>query len=70
MQIDRIPLARAQRAVVLQVLTTDRPVARDALESVAALERLQAEGVLVIEGERVRASRSARHLDALGLIAV
>jgi hypothetical protein len=68
MQGKRIDLA--QRAIVLQVLSNDRPMARDELEPVAALERLEAEGVLVIEDERVRASRAVRHLDALGLIAV
>lgn len=70
MRDKRIDLA--QRAVVLQVLSSDRPGgwARKELEPIVALERLVAEGVLVIEGERVRAARAVRYLDTLGLIAV
>ena len=35
-----------------------------------ALENLEALGVVIVEGEYVRVSRAARHLDALGLISV
>jgi hypothetical protein len=36
----------------------------------AALEGLAAQGVIVVEGEQVSASKCVRHLDVLGLIAV
>jgi len=72
----------AERAVVLQVLRDDRherwsravlagelaDVERAAFER--ALARLEAEDVLDVEGCDVRASRAARHLDELELIAV
>lgn len=72
----------AERAVVLQVLRDDRDerwsraVLADELADVEravferALTRLEAERVLDVEGCDVRASRAARHLDELELIAV
>lgn len=71
-----------ERAVVLQVLRDDRDehwsravlageladVERSVFER--ALARLQAEDVLDVDGCDVRASRAARHLDELELIAV
>lgn len=82
MQSKRIPLARVQRAVVLQLLRDDHPRAwtRAELEQVLGvavkrpLAKLLAEGVVSADdtgdGEELRASWCTRHLDALGLIAV
>jgi hypothetical protein len=78
----RSELGAAQRAIVLQILRDDHPQRwqRAELESKVsdiepllitdAFAQLHAEGVVVVEGEQVQASRSARHLDTLGLIAV
>jgi hypothetical protein len=78
----RSELRIAQRAIVLQVLRDDHPQRwpRAELESKVsdiepllitdAFAQLHAEGVVVVEGEQVQASRCARHLDTLGLIAV
>ncbi len=69
----------AQRAIVLQILRDDHPArwTRAELERALrpgvvgdALAKLEAEEVAVVDGEQVRASRCARHLDALGLIVV
>jgi hypothetical protein len=72
----------AERAIVLQVLRDDHDerwtraeleeqvsdlapqVARD------GIARLEAERVVVTEGEHVLASRCARHMDALELVSV
>lgn len=79
MQAKRIPLARVQRVVVLQLLQDDPPAWRTVAELDQALSlpavadavaRLAADGVIETEGARVRASRCARRLDALGLISV
>ena len=35
-----------------------------------ALAHLEAEGVVLLDGEHVECSRCARHLDALGMIAI
>jgi hypothetical protein len=68
-----------ERALVLQMLRDDHPECWTLVELVrsiesadvrAALVRLEAEGVVVVDGEMVTASRCARHLDALGLIGV
>ena len=71
-----------ERAIVLQSLRADH---RDCwshaelereLSDIApldisdALARLQTEGVVVLEGEQVRASGCARYLDALNLICI
>lgn len=71
---------RAQRAVVALVLEHDDGLARPTLEDelgdleretvAEAVTRLREEGVFVADGDRVRASRSARWLDTLGLICV
>jgi hypothetical protein len=71
---------RAQRAVVALVLEHREGVARPTLEEklhdlggetiAEALTGLRKEGVIVAGGGRVRASRSARRLDTLGLICV
>jgi hypothetical protein len=71
-----------QRAIVLQVLRDDRierwtrkEVKRE-LHDVKgrainkALDCLEAEGVVELDGEDVWASRCARHLDALGMVSV
>jgi hypothetical protein len=70
----------AQRAIALLALEHDEGIARPTLENelgdlqreevTEALIRLGEEGVLVLDGGRVRASRCARRLDALGLICV
>jgi DNA-binding HxlR family transcriptional regulator len=82
MQAKRSDPAVAERAVALQVLRNDHPErwSRSELERAIpdiepvmideALEHLAAAGVVVLDGESVRASGCARHLDALGLIAV
>ncbi len=68
-----------ERAIVLQVLSAERcsraklqselrDVGAEAISD--ALSNLQTLGVVVIEGEQVRALGAARCLDALGLIAV
>jgi hypothetical protein len=78
MQSQRSALARVQRAVVLQVLRDDHPQwwTRTELERdlgptalTGAMAKLAADDVIQVDGERVRASRCVRHLDALGLIA-
>jgi DNA-binding HxlR family transcriptional regulator len=72
----------AQRAIVLQTLRDDHDEkwTRAELEQEAsdiepltvseALMTLEAEGVLILEGEHVEASRCARHLDELELISI
>jgi hypothetical protein len=68
-----------ERTIVLQVLTAERcsrvkllselrDVSAEAISD--ALSNLEAQGVVVIVDEQVRASGTTRHLDALGLIAV
>jgi hypothetical protein len=68
-----------ERAVVLQVLRDDHPGCWTRAELVssiepravqAALTQLEVEGVVILDGEMVTASRSALRLDALGLICV
>lgn len=72
----------AQRAIVLQVLRPDHvePWTRAELESEIydieplaisdALALLDADGVVNVAGEEVRASRAARRLDALGMVSI
>lgn len=72
----------AQRAIVLQLLSTDRRE-RWSLKQLEhmlcgtsataindAVVRLGGSGVIVCLDEFIRASRCAQHLDSLGLIAV
>jgi hypothetical protein len=73
---------RVQRAIVAQTLRDDhdRHWSRAELETELghdtpttiddALHRLESEGVVEIAGETVRASRAARHLDLLEMIAL
>jgi hypothetical protein len=82
MHAKRTDLTLAQRAIVLQVLRADHAEqwARAELEQAAAdiepltvsdaLVTLDAEGVVILSGEHVEASRCARHLDAIELIGV
>jgi len=72
----------AERAIVMQILRDDHPQPwpRAELEREVsdieplligdALAQLHAEVVVVVEGEQVQASRCARYLDTLELIAV
>ncbi|MGC2372396.1 MAG: hypothetical protein WA484_00845 [Solirubrobacteraceae bacterium] len=72
----------AQRAIVLQVLRTDhrerwspkqleRTLYDTTPEAISdAIVRLDASGVIYCLDEFIGASRSAKHLDSLGLIAV
>jgi hypothetical protein len=70
--------SRAQRVIVLLVLAHSDGLAlaelRSELDDLAqdtvidALAGLQTEGVIVVDQERVQASRCARRLDALSLI--
>jgi DNA-binding transcriptional ArsR family regulator len=79
MQADRSQWM-AQRAIVQQVLDDDRAWPRAELERALseldppavdhALARLEAEGVVVLERDQVRASSCTRHLDALELIGI
>ncbi len=71
---------RTERLVLLQVLERPGACSRAELEVAlsdvqpsaisAALDALEAEGVLYVSREQVRASRCVRHVDRLGLIAV
>jgi hypothetical protein len=82
MQTKRSDPAKAERAVVLQVLRGDHPErwSRAELEQAVsgvegaavsdALVRLAADGVVVLDGDRVLASRCAKRMDALSLIAI
>ncbi|HEV3321849.1 MAG TPA: hypothetical protein VG147_06600 [Solirubrobacteraceae bacterium] len=82
MPAKRIDPTLAQCAIVLQVLRDDHAErwTRAELEQEAsdiepltvsdALMTLGAEGVVILDGERVEASRCARHLDSLELISI
>jgi hypothetical protein len=71
-----------ERAIVLQVLRNDHPErwtraelerAVSDLDPLAVREGLAAlavEGVILLDGEDVQASRCARHLDALELVSI
>jgi len=70
---------RLDRAIVLELLSDRESWPRDELAAVvradrpvldSALEHLQADGVAVIEGEEVLASRCARRIDELELIGI
>jgi hypothetical protein len=72
----------AERAIVLQVLRDDhdprwtRAELRREVSDIApravreAFDRLEAEGVIVTDGEYIVASRCVWHLDALELVSV
>jgi hypothetical protein len=72
----------AERAIVLQLLRDDHPhrwsraelereiSTIEPLDISDALAQLSAAGVVALEGEQVRASGCARHLDALNLICI
>jgi hypothetical protein len=70
--------ALAQRAIVSIILSSDhtevwtRSELEQALDSAVSdqLAKLTRAGIVIVDGERLRASRCVRHLDALGLIAV
>jgi hypothetical protein len=71
-----------QCVIVLQVLRSDHelPWSRQEIERElhdvdpdaigVALERLEEQGVVLREGEQLRASPCARHLDVLGFICI
>lgn len=71
---------QSQRGIVLIALEYEHGISRSALSAelddlsadliADALAVLVREGVIVLDGERVRVSRCARHLDALSLICV
>jgi hypothetical protein len=73
---------QVERAIVLQVLRDDHPErwTRAELEAEIfdfppvivneALVRLEAEGVVILDGEDVEASRCARRMDALELVSI
>jgi DNA-binding HxlR family transcriptional regulator len=71
---------RAERLLALLILSHPERRSRTELEAELqdidrdaignALRRLEAEGVVIVHREAVQASRCARHLDTLGLIAV
>jgi predicted transcriptional regulator len=73
---------QAERAIALQVLRDDHPEQwtraeleaeigdRDAQAITDALTRLEAEGVVILDGEHVRASACAWRMDALGLVSI
>ncbi|HXB64108.1 MAG TPA: hypothetical protein VNV42_04435 [Solirubrobacteraceae bacterium] len=74
--------ARTQALILLQLLrpASERPQTRAALQLElrdidpdaieVALAHLRAHGVAVIHGERIAPSTCARHIDALGVIAI
>jgi hypothetical protein len=78
-QSKQVPV-RVERIVALFVLDRPEGCSRTLLDSElhgvyqdaisGALSGLEAEGVVIVEGEQVSASKCARHLDALALIAV
>lgn len=82
MQAKPIDPKVAERAIVMQVLRDDHDEhwTRAELESAAsdysppaiqgALRRLAAEDVVILEGDRVRASGCAQYLDTLDLLAI
>lgn len=70
---------RLDRAIVLELLTDRERWPRDQLAAAVrvdrsvldpALERLQADGVAVIDGDEALASRCARRIDELELIGI
>lgn len=73
---------QVERAIVLQVLRDDHPErwTRAELEAEVfdfdplivneALVRLEAEGVVILDGENVEASGCARRMDALELVSI
>jgi len=70
---------RLDRAIVLELLGDRERWTRDELAAAvrvdrsvldSALERLQADGVAVIDGDELLASRCARRIDALELIGI
>jgi hypothetical protein len=70
---------RLDKAIVLELLDDRERWPRDALASAvdvdrsgldSAIERLTADGVAVLDGEDVLASRCARCIDALDLIGI
>jgi hypothetical protein len=81
-RIDPLQEDGTQCVVVLQVLRDDHepPWSREEIEGEladvdpeaigVALERLEEQGVVNREGERIEASPCARHLDALGFICI
>ena len=74
--------SRVERAIVLQLLDSDHAerwsraeleIELHDVEALAisdALEHLKTVGVLDLDGERVGASRCARHLDRLAIVAI
>jgi len=70
----------SQRSIILAALEHEHGISRSALSAelddlgadtiVDALAVLAREGVIILDGERVRASRCAMHLDTLSLICV
>lgn len=80
--IDPLQEEGTQRLVVLQLLRDDheQPWTRAELDKelydldpdaiTIALERLQEQGVVQVDGEQLSASACARHLDALGFISI
>jgi DNA-binding GntR family transcriptional regulator len=70
---------RLDRAIVLDLLSDRERWTRDELAAAvrvdrsaldSALERLQADGVAVIDGDELLASRCARRIDELELIGI
>ena len=71
-----------ERTIVLQVLREDHPhrwtrkeLRREIYDIKAsaidqALARLEAEGVVILEGKEVRASLCALRLDAIGMVSI
>lgn len=80
--IDPLQEEGTQHVIVLQLLREEHPqhwtraelqaeledIAPDAIA--VAIERLQEQGVVRVDGEQLRACACARHLDALGFIGV
>ncbi len=81
-RVDAGELRTAQRAIVLQLLNSEHPVQWTLAELekqisdipqqalLAGMLHLAIEEVLIFDHESIRASRCARHLDALELVSI
>lgn len=80
--IDLLQEEGTQHVIVLQLLREEHPQnwSRAELETeledidsdaiAVAIERLQEQGVMRVDGEQLRACACARHLDTLGFISI
>jgi DNA-binding IclR family transcriptional regulator len=80
-QVQPRPSPLVEELIVLQVLRDDRPdgcsiselhaeIGYEREDITAAVDSLQAAGVVVLDGEQVRPSQAAKRIDALGMIGI